>query len=167
MIGAVRFGAHVFDPRTGLLWRGREARALQAQPAQLLALLVERHGEIVSRDQIRERLWPDTVVCYDQNINFAIRHIRAALGADKALVQTVPRSGYRFIGDVSPVEHQGVHPIVRYAAVAAAIVVALASGFGAGVIARSGPMGQFVYDHLVHPDRCPYLRPFIPTHRNS
>src|SRR6516165_1497892 len=96
----VRFGSHALDPGSGVLCRGVERCALQSQPAQLLALLIEHAGELVTRDQIRARLWPDCIVEYDQNINFAIRHIRRALGSDAGMVQTVPRRGYRFIGDV-------------------------------------------------------------------
>ena len=161
------FGAHVFDRSTGTLRRGRERLDLQAQPAQLLALLLEHAGEIVTREQIRERLWPDTVVGYDQNINFAIRQIRVALDSDANLVQTVPRRGYRFVGELrrGDIEHLKMGRNVMR--VAAAVVVALAVGFSAGIIARGAPAGQFVYEHLVHPDRCPYVRMLLPIHRNS
>jgi DNA-binding winged helix-turn-helix (wHTH) protein len=161
------FGSHVFDPHTGTLRRGREGRDLQSQPAQLLALLLEHAGEVVTREQIRERLWPDTNVAYDQNINFAIRQIRVALDLDATLVQTVPRRGYRFVGEVTEetIDHSGVSR--RSIAVAAAVIGALAAGFGAGIVIRDGPVGQFVYDHLVHPDRCPYVRMLLPSHRNS
>src|SRR5215472_4273069 len=96
----VRFGSHVLDRRSGVLCRGIERCALQSQPAQLLVLLIEHAGELVTREQIRARLWPDCIVEFDQNINFAIRQIRVALGSDAGMVQTVPRRGYRFVGDV-------------------------------------------------------------------
>jgi DNA-binding winged helix-turn-helix (wHTH) protein len=187
----VRFGSHVLDPRSGVLWRGIERCALQSQPAELLALLIEHAGELVTREQIRARLWPDCVVEFDQNINFAIRQIRVALGSDAGMVQTVPRRGYRFIGDVirssggtsltggavSGVAHipgepgrtTTLRPSVsrRVLALATVVSVALTLGFGAGVVMRDGPTGQFVYDHLVHPDRCPYIRVLLTTHRNS
>ena len=163
----IRFGAHVFDPATGTLRRGKADCSLQSQPARLLALLVERAGEVVTREQIQQALWPETVVSYDQNINFAVRQIRVALDLDASLVQTVPRRGYRFVGNVT---HQNTANRGRWrkgVAVAAAIALALVSGFGAGVVIRDAPAGQFVYEHLVHPDRCPYLRIFIANHRNS
>ena len=163
----VAFGAHVFDPRTGSLRRGQIRSRLQAQPAQLLALLLERRGDIVTRDEIRRALWPDTTVSYDQNINFAVRQIRVALGSDAGLLQTLPRRGYRFVGTVTEVGAAGRRPWRRGAAAAAALLVAMASGFGAGIVFRTAPGGQFVYDHLVHPDRCPYLRVLLPVHRNS
>jgi DNA-binding winged helix-turn-helix (wHTH) protein len=183
----VRFGSHGFDPATGALRRGNAACDLQSQPAQLLGLLLEHAGELVTREQIRLALWPDTVVAYDQNINFAVRRIRVALGEDASLVQTVPRRGYRFVGNVVRETWQADRiagsrdgriagsrdgriagsrdgRIGRGMAVAAAIAVALVSGFGAGILVRDAPAGRFVYDHLVHPDRCPYLRVFV---RNS
>jgi len=168
MVGPlIAFGAHVFDPKTCGLRRGRERCDLQSQPAQLLALLLEHAGEVVTREQIRSTLWPDTSVAYDQNINFAIRRIRVALDLDANLVQTVPRRGYRFIGEVTRVEI--AHPVIsrRTMAAAAALLGAMAAGFGAGIIIRDAPAGQFVYDHLVHPDRCPYVRMLLPIHRNS
>src|SRR4026208_2410159 len=95
------FGSHRFDASTGSLRRGGKRVDLQLQPAPPLALLLEHAGAVVTREQIRERLWPDTTVASDQNINFAIRQIRAAPAHDANLVQTVPRRGYRFLGSVS------------------------------------------------------------------
>src|SRR5262245_13554509 len=103
-VSRIVFGSHVFDPATGVLQCGIAACDLQNQPAQLLALLLEHAGEIVTREQIRQALWPQTIVSYDQNINFAIRQIRVALGADANLVQTVPRHGCRFVGNIVPEE---------------------------------------------------------------
>jgi putative ABC transport system permease protein len=96
----IRFGLHEFDPDASILFCRGERCVLQSQPARLLGLLIEHAGEIVTRDQIRRELWPDTVVAYDQGINFAIRQIRIALGGDADLVQTVPRRGYRFTGEI-------------------------------------------------------------------
>ena len=165
--GVVRFGSHILDPGTGSLRQGRRSCALQSQPAQLLVFLVERAGEIVTRDEIRRRLWPGSVVPNDQNINFAIRQIRLALGADACMIQTIPRHGYRFVGLLQS-DPVGVFPASPLAmSVAVSLVLALSVGFGIGIIMRDGPTGQFVYDHLVHPDRCPYIRMLLPTHRNS
>jgi DNA-binding winged helix-turn-helix (wHTH) protein len=140
---------------------------LQAQPAQLLALLLEHAGDVVTREQIRSTLWPDTTVAYDQNINFAIRQIRIAFDQDANLVQTLPRRGYRFVGEVTRTEISRPRPSRRTMAAATALVGAMAAGFGAGIVIRDAPAGQFVYDHLVHPDRCPYVRMLLPIHRNS
>jgi DNA-binding winged helix-turn-helix (wHTH) protein len=161
------FGSHELDPDAAILRRAGEPCALQYQPMRLLTFLIARHGLVVTREEIREQLWSGTVVEYDQGINFAIRQIRIALGPDAHMVQTVPRRGYRFVGDVA----QGIPRPVRTSrkpyAIAAAVLLALASGFGAGIVTRDAPAGRFVYDHLVHPERCPYFRVFFSTHRNS
>jgi DNA-binding winged helix-turn-helix (wHTH) protein len=166
IMSRVRFGDYVLDLRTAVLtWAGTRI-ALQAQPARLLALLVERAGELVTRDEIRDRLWPDTVVEYDQSINYCVRQLRIALGSHADFIQTVPRQGYRFTGTVAvaPDSRARYRPIV---AAALTLTSIFALGFGTGVIARDGTVGQFVYVHLVHPDRCPYMRFLIPFHRNS
>jgi len=163
----IRFGSHEFDPGTGALWRGCDQCDLQSQPAQLLALLVARPGDLVTREQIRQTLWPGTVVSYDQNINFAIRQIRVALGADANLVQTIPRHGYRFVGNVTCLDASHRESRWKGVAALAALTLALASGFSAGILVRDAPAGRFVYDHLVHPGRCPYLRIFLPSQPNS
>jgi DNA-binding winged helix-turn-helix (wHTH) protein len=162
----IRFGSHELDLDAAVLRRGRARCALQSQPLRLLALLVERRGDLVTREEIRAQLRSDTVVEYDQSINFAVRQIRIALGPDADFVQTVPRRGYRFVG---PVSRRTVTPemLRKACAVAAAVVLALVSGFAAGIVISDAPVGRFVYVHLVHPDRCPYIRPFLPTHRNS
>ena len=161
------FSSLTFDPNTSTLYRQSERCDLQAQPAQLLGLLLDRAGEIVSREQIRQALWPDTTVAYDQSINFAIRQIRIALDLDGGCIQTIPRRGYRFVGSVTRIDSSPRRIWPRAIAIAASVVAALAAGFGAGIVMRDAPAGQFVYDHLVHPDRCPYVRILLPAHRHS
>jgi serine/threonine protein kinase/tetratricopeptide (TPR) repeat protein len=97
----VRFGAFELDLRAGELHKnGRKVR-LQEQPFQVLRMLVERGGEVVSREEIQTRLWPnDTVVEFDHGINTAIRKLRTALedSAEKpSYIETVARRGYRLI----------------------------------------------------------------------
>ena len=104
---AVTFGAFRLDLNSGELQRAGAALKLQPQPARLLALLVSRAGQLVTREEIRGQLWDaDTFVDFDQSVNFCIRQIRATLNddADKPLyVETVPRRGYRFIAPVRQV----------------------------------------------------------------
>lgn len=92
---------------TGELFRGGERVPLQHQPAQLLALLVARAGEAVSREEIRDEIWGrETFVDHDQSINYCIRQIRQALEddpSDPRFVETVPRHGYRFVARVEEV----------------------------------------------------------------
>ena len=103
--GIVRFAAFEFDPATGELWKRGLRTKLQGQPVQVLAMLVERAGEVVSREELQKRLWPaDTYVDFEHSLNAAIKRLRAALGdsADAPrYVETLPRHGYRFIAPLS------------------------------------------------------------------
>src|SRR5437764_5852797 len=103
----VRFGAFEADVQTGELRKDGVKLKFSGQPFQVLAILLERPGEVVTREELQKRLWPDTFVDVDHNLNTAINKIREVLG-DSAesprFVQTLPRRGYRF---VSPVE--GTH----------------------------------------------------------
>ena len=100
----VRFGPFELDLRRGELRKeGRRIR-LQEQPFQILRMVLESPGEVVSREEIRKRLWPDeTIVEFDHGINAAIRRLRDALrdSADNPrYIKTLARRGYRFIGQV-------------------------------------------------------------------
>jgi len=103
-----RFGDFEMDAESGTLLRqGRRVR-LQPQPLRVLALLVERAGEVVSRDDIRRAIWDQaTFVEFDQGLNYCIRQIRQALNDDAvkpAFVETLKKRGYIFI---APVERVG------------------------------------------------------------
>jgi DNA-binding winged helix-turn-helix (wHTH) protein len=104
-----RFGVFELDSRTGELHKnGRNGPRLVGQPLELLLHLLERPGEVVTREEIRQRLWPaDTFVDYDHSLNAAVNKLREALGdtADNPrFIQTVPRRGYRFIAPVELAE---------------------------------------------------------------
>jgi DNA-binding winged helix-turn-helix (wHTH) protein len=99
-----RFGIFEADAATGeLLRRGMRVR-LHAQPAQLLFLLLERPGELLTREQICRELWPDgTFVDYEHGVNSAINRLREALddqAANPRFIETLARRGYRFIASV-------------------------------------------------------------------
>jgi DNA-binding winged helix-turn-helix (wHTH) protein/TolB-like protein len=138
-----RFGAFELDLKTGELRRGGVRVKLQEQPFRLLVLLVRRQGELVTREELREQLWPSDFVDFEHGLNTAIRKLRAALhdAADNPrFVETLARRGYRFIapvtwsGEVQPPEmHRAVEartaggakpgaPLWRYAAVAVALI---------------------------------------------
>ena len=97
----VRFGAFDVDLRSGELRKHGLKIKLQDQPFQVLALLLQRPGEMVSREEMRQKLWPaDTFVDFDVGLNNAIKRLRDALGdtaENPRFVETVPRRGYRFI----------------------------------------------------------------------
>ncbi|MGE0406862.1 MAG: transcriptional regulator [Candidatus Korobacteraceae bacterium] len=100
----LRFGVFEADPASGELRKqGRRIR-LAAQPFEILLLLLERQGEVVSREEIRQRLWPEgTFVDFEHSLNAAVAKLRDALGdsaASPRFVETVARRGYRFIAPV-------------------------------------------------------------------
>src|SRR5579872_1526977 len=106
------FGLYVLDPGDGTLTRDSVRVRVQEQPFRLLLLLVERAGQIVSREEIRNRLWPqNTFVEFDKSLGVAVLKVREALGDDASnprFIETIPRRGYRFIAPVrvetTPVE---------------------------------------------------------------
>src|SRR5438270_9072822 len=99
----VRFGAFEADVQTGELRKDGVKLKFSGQPFQVLAILLERPGDVVSREELQKRLWPDTFVDVERNLNTAINKIREVLG-DSAespqFVETLPRRGYRFVGEV-------------------------------------------------------------------
>jgi TolB-like protein/DNA-binding winged helix-turn-helix (wHTH) protein len=102
----LRFGAFEADVQTGELRKQGKRLRLQDQPFQLLVMLLEVPGQVVTRDQLRSRLWPRTTVDFDHGLNKAIGKIREALGdsaENPRFVETVARRGYRFLGDVAVV----------------------------------------------------------------
>ena len=100
-----RFGLFQADLATRALLRQGVRVRLQDQPFQILTILLERTGEIVSREELRQRLWPaDTYVEFDGSLNAALKKLRSALGdsADNPIfIETVPKRGYRFIAPVT------------------------------------------------------------------
>jgi TolB-like protein/DNA-binding winged helix-turn-helix (wHTH) protein/Flp pilus assembly protein TadD len=102
--GPIRFGVFEVDLRTGELRKNGVRVRLQQQPFQVLAVLLERPGEVVGREELQKKLWPaDTFVDFDHGLNKVINKIREALG-DSAesprFVETVARRGYRFLAEV-------------------------------------------------------------------
>jgi len=99
-----RFSVFEADLRTGELRKGGVRVKLQDQPFQILAMLLENPGELVTREDLRQRLWPsDTFVDFDHSLNSAVKKLRQALSDDPDVprfVETVPRRGYRFIAPV-------------------------------------------------------------------
>jgi DNA-binding winged helix-turn-helix (wHTH) protein len=99
-----RFGAFEADAATGELRRQGVKVRIHAQPFQVLMMLVERQGEVVTREEISRELWPEgTFVDYEHGVNSAVNRVREALG-DKAnsprFVETLARKGYRFVAPV-------------------------------------------------------------------
>lgn len=149
----VRFGLFEFDPARCELRREGVMVRLQAQPAQVLAALLERAGEVVTREELRAAVWDSaTYVDFDRGLNFCIAQIRAALGDDSSephFIRTLPKRGYQFIAPAQSVSANGgaagaglqssirSHRYPATAAFVIAAVLLLAVGLSAGYWLRA------------------------------
>src|SRR5215469_945472 len=101
----LRFGIFEVDPRAGELRKQGKRIKLQDQPFQVLAVLLQRPGDVVTREELRSQIWAqDTFVDFDNSLNTAINKLREALGdsADSPrFIETLPRRGYRFVVPMS------------------------------------------------------------------
>lgn len=112
-IKKLRFGVFELDTATGELWRDRKAQPrLRDQALQILQMLLEHPRELVTREELRDRLWSsDTFVDFDHGLNTAVNQLRSAFGdsaANPRFIQTVPRRGYRFIAPVEIMTSPGI-----------------------------------------------------------
>lgn len=136
-----RFGVFELDLRARELHKDGLKIKLQGQPIEVLIALLEHPGEIVTREQLRQRLWPsDTFVDFEHNLNSAVKRLREALGdsADNPrFIETLPRHGYRFIAPVAEQARPVHRPQFRIralwiAALALVMIVALVVGLNLG-----------------------------------
>lgn len=99
---SIRFGTFELDVRSRELREGARRIRLQEQPFEILRLMLERPGDVVTREELCRRLWPNgTFVDFEHSLNAAVKRLRAALGDTAGaprFVETLPRRGYRFIG---------------------------------------------------------------------
>jgi TolB-like protein/DNA-binding winged helix-turn-helix (wHTH) protein/tetratricopeptide (TPR) repeat protein len=116
----IRFGVYELDVRKNELRKHGSRIRLQEQPLQVLAVLLQCPGELVSREDLRNRVWPrDTFVSFDHALNTAVKKVRAALNDDAdapRYVETVPRRGYRFIAPVASATSEALAAEVASAA---------------------------------------------------
>src|SRR5258707_5195415 len=109
----LRFGPYLLDRRIGELRKHGIRIKLSGQPLEVLVLLLERPGELVSREELRQRLWAnDVFVDFERSLNSAVKKLRRALNEDPQeprYIETYPRKGYRFIGVID----QELLPTVR------------------------------------------------------
>jgi DNA-binding winged helix-turn-helix (wHTH) protein len=100
----IRFATFEVDLQAQELRKAGLRLRLSGQPFQVLAILLEQPGVVVTREELQKRLWPDTFVDVDHNLNTAINKIREALGdssENPRFVETLPRRGYRFIASIT------------------------------------------------------------------
>ena len=109
-----RFGVFELDLSAGELRKSGVKLRLQGQPFQVLALLLERAGEVVTREELQQKLWPsDNFVDFDHSLNTAVNKVREALGdsaSSPRYVETLARRGYRFIAEVHGEVHADSYP---------------------------------------------------------
>jgi TolB-like protein len=111
----VRFGPFELDQASGELRKDGLKLRLQEQPLQVLQILLEQRGNVVSREELQRRIWPsDTFVDFDHGINNAVKRLREALSDPvdtPRFIQTLPRRGYRFLGNINALTESGVQGI--------------------------------------------------------
>jgi DNA-binding winged helix-turn-helix (wHTH) protein len=114
--GTRKFADFVVDPRAGELFRRGKKIKLQHQPTQVLLALLEKPGQIVTREELRQKIWSeDTFVDFEHSLNTAIKKLRLALGdraTNSKFVETLPKKGYRFLARVEEDEEA---PVIRSA----------------------------------------------------
>jgi DNA-binding winged helix-turn-helix (wHTH) protein/tetratricopeptide (TPR) repeat protein/TolB-like protein len=100
------FGPYELDPSSGRIFKHHLRIKLSGQPVEVLALLLEHAGEVVTREELRQRLWPtDVYVDFERSLNSAVKKLRRALNDDPQeplYIETLPKKGYRFIGTLEP-----------------------------------------------------------------
>ena len=137
-----RFGPFTVDLRTREIWKYHLKLKLSGQPLEILAILLERPGELVSREEIRTRLWVgDTFVDFNHGLNAAVNKLRDALNdspEDPKYIETLPRRGYRFIGTLEAEEVEPPSEVVPEAATVENIPVS-STASPVAVPAQQGP----------------------------
>ncbi len=138
-----RFGAFDVDLRSGQLHKHGIRLKLQDQPFHVLALLLEHPGELVTREEFRQKLWPaDTFVDFDTGLNSAIKKLRDGLGdsaEEPRYIQTLPRRGYRFIAPVTA-HPQGTAQTQVLAEPGTEVRAALEATDSSGIVASPAPV---------------------------
>src|SRR5215472_11819703 len=103
----VHFGFFELDVHAGELFKHGLKLRLQGHPIQVLAMLLERPGELITREEIQQKLWPsesETFVDFEHGLNTAVRKLRQTLGDEAEspeYIETLPRRGYRFVGSIA------------------------------------------------------------------
>lgn len=157
--GVFRFDVFEADVQAGELRKSGTPVKLQGQPWQVLVALLEQSGRIVTREELRDRLWPTgTFVDFDHSLNIAVNKIRDALGDDAAqprFVQTVARKGYRFIAPIETVAEQASADAARRfdARWVAAIAIGIVATIAAGIVWRTLPFSSHRHTIAVLPLR--------------
>jgi TolB-like protein/DNA-binding winged helix-turn-helix (wHTH) protein len=135
-----RFGVFELSPSSGELRKRGVRVRLQGQPVEILALLLQRPGETITREELQKKLWPaDTFVDFEQGLNNAMKRLRAALDDNPdnpRFIETLPRHGYRFLGSVNSAGSstaetapaRSLRPAIRLSQVSMLVLLAISAG---------------------------------------
>src|ERR1700740_1748063 len=108
-VGIYQFGPFQGNPASGELLKQGERVRLQDQPFRLLVILLENHGQVLTREEIRNRIWQENpYVDFDSSLRVAVRKLREALGDDAdspTYIETIPKRGYRFLAPAPRIEN--------------------------------------------------------------
>jgi DNA-binding winged helix-turn-helix (wHTH) protein len=140
--GILRFDVYELNLRSGELHKSGRKIRLQEQPFRILATLLEEPGRVVTREELRERLWPaDTFVDFDHSLNTAVKKLRQALNDEAEMprfIETLPKRGYRFIGP-SVENLTALRPSNQTPAVPAAVEAGQVPGSKSASVSGAGP----------------------------
>src|SRR5512132_3372128 len=111
---AFAFGPFRLDSGARLLWRGYEVVPLTPKAFDMLLVLVESSGHVLTKEELMQRVWPDTIV-EEANLSHNIYKLREALGEGRSgekYIKTVPRRGYRFVANVTELREEDLELVV-------------------------------------------------------
>jgi TolB-like protein/DNA-binding winged helix-turn-helix (wHTH) protein len=143
----VRFGSFQLDLRAAELCHDGKKTKLPEQPFHILAALVEHPGEVVTREELRQRLWrSDTFVDFEHGLNTAVKRLREALGdsaENPRYIETLPRHGYRLMVPVEKAKPETPQAFGRRRVIWLAVLAAVVVTIAAGVLSRQWLMDRF------------------------
>jgi len=149
----VSFGPFTVDLRAGELYRSKKKVKVQQLPLQVLGALLESPGEVVTREELKSRLWPaDTFVDFEHGLNTAIKKLRQALGDNSEkpkYIETLPKKGYRFTGSLSCAVEMAAVKSSKAAAIAGKIFYVGAEPGIECVIAPANEQARAEWERLV------------------
>jgi DNA-binding winged helix-turn-helix (wHTH) protein/Tol biopolymer transport system component len=168
--GTVRFGQFEADLQSGEVWKGGERVKLQDQPFKVLQVLLERPGDLVTREELQARIWPrESFGDFDHAVNVAVGKLRSALGDSAehpSFIETVPRRGYRFVAKLDTPPETAPRPARPAGAVLLVAVAACCLGLGALLGYRASHTEAPNFQRLTVQRGTIYSARFAPDGRN-
>lgn len=155
----VRFGSFELDLQSGELRKDGLKIRLADQPLQILILLIEKPSQVVTREELQQRLWSsDTFVDFDHSLNAAVKRLREALGdsaENPRFIETLPRHGYRFIAPLGSIDRPPVEPVTRDRREGTPAQKRLRWAVAVALLAVAGvsfPVGRWIWQRWHHSD---------------